>query len=88
MERRQRGRPTERLVGQSAIGRCVSRKHEGRKIHQHTDIVSSKKTAARLLEVSAKAIQRHRQAWDVKSISNQHTLTIERDDGRAAGQDW
>ncbi len=86
MEGQQRGRPTERFIRESAIGGGVGRKHEGREIHQHTNIICAKKAAARLLEVGPKAIQRHRQARNVESVSNENPLAIEGDDSRTSSK--
>ncbi len=86
MEGRQRGRPTERFVRESAIGGGVGRKHEGREIHQHTNIICAEKAAARLLEVGPKAIQRHCQARNVESVSNKNPLAIEGDDSRTSSK--
>jgi hypothetical protein len=82
------GRPTKRLIGKSAIGGGVSRKHKGREVHQHTDIICAKKAAARLLKVGPKAIKRHRKARDVESISHENPLAVEGDNGRAPTKYW
>ncbi len=77
MKCRKWGRPTKRLVGKSTIGGGVSRKHEGREVHQHTDIICAKKAAARLFEVGPKAIKRHCKARDVESILHKYLLAVE-----------
>ena len=86
VEGRQWGRLTERFVRESAIGGGVSRKHKGREIHQHTNIICAEKAAAQLLEVGLKAIQRHCQAWNVESIPNENPLVIEGDDSRTSSK--
>ena len=82
MEGRQRGRPTERFIQESAIGGGVGQKHKGREVHQHTNIIGAKKAAARLLEVGPKAIQRHCQARNLESVPNKNSLAIEGDISR------
>ncbi len=86
VEGRQWGRLTERFVRESAIGGGICRKHEGREIHQHTNIICAEKAAARLLEVGLKAIQRHCQAWNVESIPNENPLAIKGDDSRTSSK--
>ncbi len=76
------GRPTKRLIGKSTIGGGVSRKHKGREVHQHTEVICAKKAAARLLKVGPKAIKRHRKARDVERISHENPLAVEGDNGR------
>ena len=87
MKGRQRSRPAERFVGESAIGQSVSREHKGRKIHQHTSIIIANKTASWLFEVCPEAIDRHCKARDMKSMPNKNPLSVEGDDGRTAAQD-
>ncbi len=70
----------------SAIGGGVGRKHKGREIHQHTNIIGAKKAAARLLEVGPKAIQRHRQARNVERVPNENLVAIEGDDSRTSSK--
>jgi hypothetical protein len=82
------GRPTKRLIGQSAIGGGVSRKHKGREVHQQTDIICAKKATARLLNVGPKTIKRHSKARDVKTISHENPLAVEGDNGRTPTKYW
>jgi hypothetical protein len=86
VEGQQQGRPTKRLVREGAIGGGVSRKHEGREIHQHTNIIGAEKAAAWLLEVGPKAIQRHRKARNMKSVPNKNPLAIEGNDSQTASK--
>ena len=82
------GRPTKRLIGESAVGGGVSRKHKGREVHHHTDIICAKKAAARLFKVGPKAKKWHRKARDVESISHENPLAVEGDDGRTPSNYW
>jgi hypothetical protein len=65
------------------IDACVHREDELGEVDEKAGRLGSKEAAPALRHVSAQAIQRYRQARNVKDVPNEHPLAVETEDGGA-----
>jgi hypothetical protein len=58
-----------------------------REVNVHTRVETPHKAATTLTKVCAKAVERNPKGRDVKNVTDQKTLAIQGDDGRAPPKD-
>jgi hypothetical protein len=76
-------RASKRFVGKVTVGGCVNWKDKCREVHHHPSFRSSNEATTALLEVSAKAVERNREARNMEGIPDKNPLIVHGEDGSA-----
>ena len=77
MEGRKGSGLTQRFIREMAVGRHIHAKNNTGEVNMHPRIKTPNEAAAALTKVSAEAVERHTEGWDVKDIPDKKALTVQ-----------